>query len=33
MSASNPMGIDIPSVFVSDVAGIILSEEYNYTNR
>nr|XP_026485034.1 E3 ubiquitin-protein ligase RNF13 [Vanessa tameamea]XP_026485035.1 E3 ubiquitin-protein ligase RNF13 [Vanessa tameamea] len=33
MSAKNPEGITIPSVFVSDLAGIILSEEYVYTNR
>ncbi|CAH2099471.1 unnamed protein product [Euphydryas editha] len=33
MTAKNPDGITIPSVFVSDLAGIILGEEYTYTNR
>ncbi|CAH2069051.1 unnamed protein product, partial [Iphiclides podalirius] len=32
MSAKNPDGITIPSVFVSDLAGIILSEQYLYTS-
>ncbi|XP_050684698.1 E3 ubiquitin-protein ligase RNF13-like isoform X2 [Leptidea sinapis] len=33
MSAKDPVGIDIPSVFVSDLAGQILSEEYIYINK
>ncbi|CAK1548748.1 unnamed protein product [Leptosia nina] len=33
MSANDPAGIDIPSVFVSDRDGLLLSEEYVYTNR
>lgn len=33
MYANNSEGITISSVFVSDLAGIILSEEYIYTNR
>ncbi|XP_045510689.1 E3 ubiquitin-protein ligase RNF13 isoform X1 [Colias croceus] len=33
MSAKDPEGIMIPSVFVSDLAGLILSEEYIYINR
>lgn len=33
MSAKNPDGITIPSVFVSELAGEILGEEYIYTNR
>ncbi|CAH0600184.1 unnamed protein product [Chrysodeixis includens] len=32
MSAKNPEGIEIPSVFVSDLAGLILAEEYQYSN-
>ncbi|CAH0722970.1 unnamed protein product, partial [Brenthis ino] len=32
MYANNSDGITIPSVFVSDISGIILSEEYVYTN-
>ncbi|CAG9782692.1 unnamed protein product [Diatraea saccharalis] len=31
MSAKNPEGIDIPSVFVNDVAGRQLAEKYVYT--
>ncbi|RVE52074.1 hypothetical protein evm_003352 [Chilo suppressalis] len=31
MSAKNPEGIDIPSVFVNDVAGKQLAEKYLYT--
>ncbi|XP_061382674.1 E3 ubiquitin-protein ligase RNF13 isoform X1 [Danaus plexippus] len=33
MSAKDPDTITIPSVFVSDLAGIILGEEYIYTNH
>lgn len=31
MTTLNPLGIDIPSVFVSDVAGKALAENYLYT--
>ncbi|XP_068628795.1 E3 ubiquitin-protein ligase RNF13 [Battus philenor] len=33
MSAKNPDGINIPSVFVSDLAGLILSDQYLYTSN
>ncbi|XP_049887827.1 E3 ubiquitin-protein ligase RNF13 isoform X2 [Pectinophora gossypiella] len=32
MSAKDPDGIDIPSVFVSEFTGIVLAEHYNYTS-
>lgn len=32
MSAKNPEGIEIPSVFVSDLAGLLLGDEYLYTS-
>ncbi|XP_047032195.1 E3 ubiquitin-protein ligase RNF13 isoform X1 [Helicoverpa zea] len=32
MSANNPEGIEIPSVFVSDLAGLLLGDEYLYTS-
>ncbi|XP_075980307.1 godzilla E3 ubiquitin protein ligase [Anticarsia gemmatalis] len=32
MSAKDPDGIEIPSVFVSDLAGLMLAEEYLYTS-
>ncbi|XP_022827191.1 E3 ubiquitin-protein ligase RNF13, partial [Spodoptera litura] len=32
MSAKNPEGIEIPSVFVSDLAGLLLADEYLYTS-
>ncbi|KAL4707152.1 hypothetical protein ACJJTC_018887 [Scirpophaga incertulas] len=32
MSAKNPDGISIPSVFVSDIAGLLLAEKYTYGN-
>jgi E3 ubiquitin-protein ligase RNF13 len=31
MSAKNPGGIFIPSVFVGEEAGLILKEQYQYT--
>lgn len=32
MSAKNSEGIEIPSVFVSELAGQMLGEDYVYTN-